>query len=120
MNFENKFVETSIESIGKVANMVFSIIFFFLLDLLLLHTLCHFSELEEKFKNLNLNSENIVMGQFKKHVHLVFKKCSKFRTASTHNKIFFAVEHQNIDTFQNLFNNFVFILVNITIFLNLL
>jgi len=40
--------------------------------------------LEKKFENLNLNSENVMMGQFKEHVHLVFKKCSEFRAAATH------------------------------------
>ena len=120
MYFENKLVETSVESIRKVADMVLSILCFLLLDLLLFHTLGHFGELEEKFEDLNLDSENVMMCKFKKHVHLVFKKCPKFRTASTHNKILFTVKHQHIDTFQDLFDDLVFILVDIAIFLNLL
>ena len=77
MNFKNELIKTPIESVRKVADVVFGVIFcFFLLDLLFIHALGHFGELEEKFENLDLNTENVMMSQFKEHVHLIFKKCS--------------------------------------------
>ena len=85
MYFENELVETSIESVGKVADVVFGIIFFLLLNLLFFHALGHFGKLEEEFENLNLNTENVMMGQFKQHIHFIFKKFLELRTTATHN-----------------------------------
>jgi hypothetical protein len=73
--------------------MVFSITFFFFLDLFFIHSLGHFGELEEKFENLNLNSENVMMSELEQHVHFIFKKTLKLRIITSHHQIFFAVYH---------------------------
>ena len=75
MHAQDDFVQGSIESIGKAANFraVSSFFSLLILDVDSVELRGRLCELEEKFERLQLDSEDLVMGQLEEHVRLLFQ-----------------------------------------------